>query len=48
MEGREHALAFRKVLADEKLPFIKINSEFYVVPSFFYLFDEYSYSGAKI
>ncbi|HDR4901627.1 TPA: hypothetical protein QCR38_003884 [Bacillus cereus] len=48
MEGRERTLAFRKVLVDEKLPFLKINTEFYIVLSFFYLFDEYSYSGAKI
>ncbi|MGE1054511.1 hypothetical protein [Bacillus cereus] len=48
IEGRERTLAFREVLVDEKLPFIKINTEFYVVLSFFYLFDEYSYSGAKI
>lgn len=48
MEGRERTLAFREILTDEKLPFIKINTEFYVVLSFFYLFDEYSYSGAKI
>lgn len=48
MEGRERTLAFREVLANDELPFIKINTEFYVVLSFFYLFDEYSYSGAKI
>ncbi|PGW74483.1 hypothetical protein [Bacillus thuringiensis] len=48
IEGRERTLAFRKVLIDEKLPFLKINTEFYIVLSFFYLFDEYSYSGAKI
>lgn len=48
MEERERVLTFREVLADEQLPFIKINTEFYIVLSFFYLFDEYSYSGAKI